>query len=246
MIIISQEKINEILSVIGYPVLSLSDIKELGSEEQFKQNIVWPSLRTFFQWFPIVENEEYQISGQFDIDFPDSNTFTVVDSRLNTAGFVARDSNNPFLNNSIYRSVTSSTGYGGGQYGTMNDYDMAQVRIYQRMERQSNIDLNKAFKVDVDLSNKKVSGFTNVTGRLIIKWGKYSEDFSKVPLRWESDVINLCKSKLLINLAMIRGQMTANIPSNFNYQLFLDEGKRIETEVLKRFKSISKVVLLRN
>jgi hypothetical protein len=237
---------NQILSVIGYPLVTLDNLEEIGSVDNFNEVIMTPTMREYFKWFPLINYQEYQISSYFSIDFPTATTFTVYQSRINTAGFVAKDSNNPFLNNSIYRTVTGSTGYGGGQYGTLNDYGTISARVMERMERQSSIDTNKAFRVDIDEANRKISGFTNVVGKLGVMWGYYSFDWKDIPYRWNDDVIRLAQSKLLFHLGMLRGQQNSNLPNQFNYQLQLDMAKKFEDEVIKKFKEMTKTVLIRN
>lgn len=247
MVILPEDIKNRILSVVGYPLVTFDELKELGSEEEFKDIIIKSALFQFFTWFPIINRQEYQVSSTFEIDFPTINTFTAVDVRLNTAGFVVRDTNNPFVNNSIYQSLPSGSGssFGGGAYGTVNDYGFREARVYERLERQTMINMNKAVRHELDFVNNKLTGYTNITGRLVVSWGEYSEDFNKVQFRWRDDVIKLCQAKLLEHLGMIRGQSSNNLPNAFNYDLFLRRAKDLNDEVLNKFKKFSKPVIIR-
>jgi hypothetical protein len=244
-IIISQQKVNEILSEIGFPIIPL-EATEIQNMNNFKNLIVWPSMREYFKWFPVINLQEKDVSSEFSIDFPNPQTFGVAEAHLNTAGFIARDSTNPFVNNSIYRSVTSYTGWGGGQYGTVNDYDARVSRFYDRMERASVISNNKAFRLDLDVQNRVLRGFTNVTGRLIIQWIEYREDFGKIPIQREAEVIDYAKAKLLRYIGMIRGQQVGGIGNaGFNFQLLLDRADKLDGPVLKKWKAFSKVIVNR-
>lgn len=254
-IIVQERYLKEILSEIGFPLIGYTDLKEFADnlndikEEDIKSNIanlvIFPAMREFYKWFPLSYIVEYFSEGSFDIDFPDPYIFTVLDARLNTSGFGTRDVTNPFVNNSVYRSMNTSSVYGGRMYGTNYDYDMKQARLYDRMERQSLIDMNAAFRIDVDEQNRNIRGYCNVMGKLVVTWGKYSENFSDIPLARIDEVIKLAKSNLLSFLGKIRGQQQSNLPNAFNYTLFLDNAETYRKEVLDKWKSMTKVVLLR-
>lgn len=254
-LIISDNYIHEILSSIGYPIIKLEDLAELDETakngvadpdkviKNLKELILWPSVREFFKWFPIPYMQEFAAEDSFTLDFPTPETFTVLDVRLNTAGFGVRDSVNPFVNNSVYRAVNNTSSYGGGMWGTPYDYDMRQARLYDRMERQSLIDTNKAVRFDIDEQNRQITGFSNIMGKLVITWGLYSEDFSKIPLNRIDEVIMLSKANLLDHLGNIRGMQVSNTPNTFNYQLFLEKAKEYRSRVMDKWQSMTKVII---
>lgn len=255
---ISNQYFQEILSAAGYPLTTLSDLGEFAlngadsstnQESSIRKNIldlvVWPSMREYYKWFPIEYIVEYSAEDSFEVDFPDPDVFCVVDVRLNTAGFGVRDSVNPFVNNSVYRAVNSTSSYGGGMYGTPYDYDMRQARIYDRAERQSIIDTNKAFRANIDPQNRKVKGFSNMMGKLVITWGKLSENFDKIPYNRLDEVIKLCKSNLLDHIGRVRGMQQSNLPNSFNYQLLLDTAKEWRKDVVDKWQKMSKIVIIR-
>jgi hypothetical protein len=246
MIIIPESTISEIATEIGYPVIPIEKT-EIQTKDQLKNLIIWPSMREFFTWFPKINEQEYQVTSNFDISFPNPETFTVANVRMNTAGFIARDATNPFVNNSIYRSVTSYTGWGGGQYGTVNDYEARISRFYDRLERASVINYNAAIKYDCDDLNRKITGFTNVTGRMIVRWCEYSEDWNRIPFQRQEEVIKYAKSRLLRYVGQIRGQQNTGIAQTaFNFQLQLDRAKELEEQSITKWKKFTKVVLLRS
>ncbi len=252
MVNISQDNLQEILSVVGYPLASLKDL-EFGDEKatdqeklnNIKQLIIWPSLREYFKWFPLLNIVEYMAEDSIILDFPTPETFTVVDARLNTAGFGVKDSVNPFVNNSVYRAVNTTSSYGGGMYGTKYDYDMRISRLYDRMERQSLISTNKAFRLDIDFENRKVVGFSNIMGKLVVSWGCYSEDFNEVPFKRVSEVIKLSQAYLLRYLGNLRGQQISNLPNTFNFSMFLEKADDLEKKVLNKWEKYPKIVVLR-
>ena len=114
--------INEILSIAGYPLLTLEDDDFEFSKEDIKTLVVIPVLRDYYRWFPIELQQEYSVGTSFSLDFPTPEVFNVVDVRLNnniTTGGGA--TGNPFVNATNFRQ-TYSTGY--GRYGTPYDYGM--------------------------------------------------------------------------------------------------------------------------
>ena len=251
-ITISKEYQNEILMAVGYPLIKIEDIQELGMindkitpEENFKQLIVWPAMREFFKWFPIKNIQEYMSEESFSFDFPTEETFTVIYATLNTAGVGVRDAANPFVNNSVYRAINTTSSYGGGMWGTKYDYGMREARLYDRMERQSLIDTNKVFRIDVDPVNRVAFGFSNILGKLVIEWGEYSTNFYKIPFQRVSEVIDLAKSNLLQFLGMLRSQQNTGLPTSFNYQSFITEASRLREEVINKWKNFSKLSMMR-
>lgn len=253
-VIISDEYFNEILSSIGYPLADLTDLGEFApqngqpvSAQIVKSNIIdlviFPAMRSYYKWFPIPYIQEFSVGEGFTIDFPDPEVFTVLDVRLNTAGFGARDTVNPFVNNSIYRAVNSTSSYGGAMWGTKYDYGMKQARIYDRMERASFIDMNKAVRFDVDDQNRTLKGYSNITGKIVITWGKMSENFGKIPYNRIDEVVQLSKANLLDHIGTVRGMQNSTLPNSFNYQLLLDKAKTLRTEVIDKWKNFTKVVI---
>jgi len=97
----------------------------------------------------------------------------------------------------------------------------------------------------VDESNRKITGYTNITGELIITWAKHSYNFNEVPLSKLKDVIKLSQSILLRTLGMLRSQVNSGTSNEFNYQSFIDRADKLEEDVMTRWRGLTKVVLIR-
>jgi hypothetical protein len=242
-ITISDEMYNEIFAVAGYPIITASDLEI--SADNIKSLLIWPAMREYFKFFPIQTEAQQTIStSPFEVDFPNTTTFGVLDARLSTARYTGLGvTNNPFIN---AQNIAISGGRRTGKYGTRYSYDFHLVRIIEDMERQSIIDTRKAFRVKVDLNNRKLKGYTNVTGKLIIVWADYSTDFSKIPFSKIDEVQKLAKANILDYLGSIRGQQNTDVPNQFNYSMFLDKAEDLREEVLDKWKRQTKVVLIRN
>ncbi len=238
---ISEANYNEILTMTGYPIVGVSD---LGlTDEQIKTLLIFPAMRTYFRYFPIRSDVEYQIGEAiFSIDFPDALTFGVIDARLNTARYRGLSvTGSPFFNAQNIAIGNKRM----GKYGTKNNYDFYIVKIMENMERQSTIDMNKAFRIVVDENNETVSGYSNVSGRLSITWAKYSEDFSYVSFNKFDDVKMLAQANILEYFGMLRSQQTTDVPNSLDPRIFLDKSEEMRDKVMTKFKEYSKVIMLR-
>ena len=236
---ISEDDFHEILSIIGYPLINISDLEY--SEEDIKKLFILPALREYYKWFPIEDDQIYSVSGQFELDFPDDYTFGAVDIRLVTQPLGATKVSNPFFNELFYHRSSSSRGY----YGTRNNYGMTETRFIRRMERQSFINNGKTFRVKVDRSKRKVIGYTTMMGNVSVSWAKFSPVYDEVNYSFIDDVKKLSQANLLEGLVMIRGQQASNLDVEFNVDLFEKKAEDLKEEVLTRFKEHTKVVLLR-
>lgn len=239
MITISDDSVNEILIEVGYPIVTFDELEY--TREQFEQYIVLPVMREYFTWFPLIEKNEYSVSSTFSIDFPDTDTFDVLDARINVQSLGGgATTSNPFINEQYIHKTKSA-----GKWGTNNDYDMDIARIYRRWERSSSVNSVSGKKIDVEVENRKVTGYTNIVGRLTITWAKTNPVFEEIPQTKFEDVIMLCKAQLLRSLGMIRGQQNSDTPVQFDSQLFLDRAEELEEQVKTRWRSYAKPVIKR-
>jgi hypothetical protein len=241
LLTIDEEDYNEILSSVGYPVITEDD---LGVSEEFIKNtlILRPLKNVFFKWFPILERQQVSIGTSFSINFPDENTFGVTDIRLVPPGSGTSRTGNPLINEAIIK--VRSGGY-YNKWGTGNDYGYAQVYETERARVQSAVSINKSLKKIVDYTNRKITGYSNITGELSITWAKYSDDFNDIPHKYKEDVIKLCQSSVLRYFGMLRNQSTSNLPTELDGTEFIDRADELYDDVMTKFKQYSKVVLIR-
>lgn len=237
-ITISDANLNEIMLAVGVPVLDVSDF-EL-SKDDIKTLCVLPAARQFYQFFPLKEETDNAIGTSFSIDFPDAETFGALDVRLNTSAYGASGATkNPFVDEVNFRP-----GY-RGLYGTGYDYNTFQSDVYAKLERQTLINKNKAFRVQINESERKVTGYSNAVGTLTIIWAKYSNSFEDIPYNRFQEVIWLAQSNLLRALGMIRGQLDADTGAEFNYDMFIKRADELEEKVMNKWKNFTKPVILR-
>lgn len=233
---ISESDYEEILLDLGYPTIPEEDLE--FKRETIQEKMIFPALREYFKWFPLTEIVSYRVSSSFSIDFPSEDVYGVLDSRINSSISSDRTSS-PFLNDLLIRQ------HKGGAYGTENDYGLLSSRIIERSEMNSLRNSSKAFRVSVDSENRIVSGYINSSSELIITWAKYSTNFSSVPFKRKDEVLKLAKAYVLEAFAMLRGQMDTDIGMDFNVSAFEDKATEYKESIMKKWKEMSKVIIMR-
>ncbi len=236
---ISENDYQEILAELGYPIVAEDELE--FSPEQIKSYFIFPALREFFTWFPIKETDSQKVSGFFSIPFPDEFTYGVSDVRVATGHSLGR-TDSPFMNEVLLKEKRGSM----NMYGTRYDYGMKEASYLDRSLKQAQTNYSRVKRLDVDEYEKKVSGYSNIEGELIVVWAKYSDNFSDVPMRRKSEVINLAKSKVLKGFAMVRGQFNSDINVEFNSDVFDRRADDLEEKTLNKWKSMTKVSIIRN
>lgn len=239
MITVHEQYKKEILSEIGYPVVKVEDLE--FTWDDIVDTCIRPAVRLYFKWFPKREVVHYPITYTFEIDFPDEDTFGVVDARLNKTAFSGATprSESAFINamNFHHRS--------GSRYHHTYDYGTFQARVMERAEGRAAINQYGAFKVDIDEDNRIVHGYSNTPGELTIIWAKFSHNFDEIPYSKLDDVIKLSKANVLRLFYMLRSQLDDDVNVQFDVSDFESRAKDLEESVLDRWKSITKPVVLR-
>ena len=238
---------HRILTAIGYPVIKEED---LGlSSDQIKDLLILPVLKNvYFKWFPIKEIQEITSGSNFEVDFPDVNTYGVIDARLVWKKYNSNASSgsNPFVYgmNVVVKS-SGAPGRNSNMWDTGNDYGYSQVYEAEQAEMQARISSNKSLRINVDYENRKVKGFTNVAGNVVITWAKYSDSFSSVQHRFKEDVIDLSKAYVLRYFGDLFNQGSAALPNELDGASLTDRGDELYEIVLDKWKNYTKPVLLR-
>ncbi len=242
-LIIEETDYKQILTALGYPILQETDFGIV--EENIKDLFILHVLKNiYFKWFPLKEEDTYAISTNFSIDFPDSNTFGIVDARLvrlSNRGSIR--SNNPLINEANIK-IRAQSGY-ANKWDTGNDYGFAQVENIERSYQTSLAAYNKAVKKWVDYETNQLKGYSNISGDLSVTWAKYSENFNDVPHKFKNDVIKLSQSYLLEYFGRLRNQGTADLPTELTGDDFIDKAETLKDEVMEKFKQYTKSVVLR-
>lgn len=227
----------QIMSAVGGPLIQISDTEWGNDIDSFKELVVEPALETYFTYFPLIYSKDYKISNSnFSIDFPDKDVPDIIYSALAkinsytplTTG--SRLYNNVFVN-AQYISPTNMMSLG---IGSRNDYGFLGAIMSKESETTSRVNHYKSFRYDVDMVNRKVNGYANIVGTMIVDYLSYSLDVEKVKFFHMQDFIKLCKANLLKILGFIRGQEKTD-GMDFNYDLFISTSDNYTKEVLDKW-----------
>jgi len=232
-----------IITCIGYPILSESDFKI--TSDDIKELFILPVVRDlYFKRFPLKEFTSHQVSSTFSIDFPDADTWGVVDLRLNTAEFsTAQKSGNPLINEINIKQTGGLNGV--NMWGTGNDYGFTEARYMNQSYQNASKATYQAFKKIIDYPNRKVTGYTNTMGTVSITWAKYSEDWANIDYRFEEDVIQLAQSYILQYFGGLRNQMNTSMPDEVDGSDFIDRAETLYDRVIEKWKKYPKINIVR-
>lgn len=240
MVTIPTSTLNEILTCIGYPFVKEEDLEITFAE--IRDTIIAQALKEYFRWFPITQEYSIGVSGYFAIDFPDDQTFGITEARLITGRGKGAAYGNPLIDERFIRVG----GFGRRMYGTRNTYGMETVVPMVRSEAQSLVNYNRAWRIDVDRSQRKVVGFSNVPATLFFRWTKYSLDWSSVAFEQEYDVVKLSQAFILDWFINLRSQITTeNMPVSFNIEQFKEKSEKLKEEVYTKWRNYIKPVIIR-
>ena len=113
------------------------------------------------------------------------------------------------------------------------------------METQGVLESFKTVRTKMNFQTKTVDGFSTIQGRLKITWGRFSENFSDIPMKHNRDVVKLAQSYILAFFCSIRQQAAANLPTDVSGDNFIEMAKELREEVITRWQDYSKITVIR-
>lgn len=212
---IHETDLNLIKSVLAFPIAD----ELVLDDDDIRNFCIYPALYDYFKKFPIIDEYTQTITSNstVSVDFPDEYTFGAVDVRLIDKFSTTSTSSSSFWELVNYEKY----GFGStkGLYGIkgFNPGSLRQANFLEYQAKQANANYNQIIRTFVDVDNRQVVMFSNVTGDVYIKWAKYSLDFTNVKFTQKMNVIKLCQSYLLQHLAD-----TASIISDTNLDVTIN------------------------
>ncbi len=238
---ITEEWINQIKTVIGYPTVN----KVFLTDDQIRTYIVATVLREYFTKFPIEVTDQQSISSspsELEIDFPDENTFGV--TSLAVVGKLGGTSGGTSSFYDLVRFQQMGSTELGGSYGIkgFNPNSLQQTyldRIQQVGSVQNALGSND-FRVYT--AERKIVVHTDQTGFVLMTWAKLSTNFEDVLFERKQDVIDLSKANLLMHLVNTEGLI--NEPTMDIGEL-RSKAEELRNPIVEEWKEIPDVILLR-
>ncbi len=254
LVIIDDLDLENILFEVGVPFIALEELEY--TREQLLRNAIWPAMKEYFKWFPIIEMETRPMGagGRFEIDIP---TYAYTAQRVYLVPGFGVDvySRNPFYMS--WAQGNSGFGYPGspviGAPGTnrnmrrrYTDIRGFETYILERAARQGAVNYGKRTRIRINIANKKIIGFVNQIGTLEIEWAVNSHDWSDIPFQRQSEVRDLAKAYVMRGLAMLRQQSPKDIPGVLDVSQFLTRATELEKATLEVWRSATKAVVVRS
>jgi hypothetical protein len=241
---IPNSTLERILSALGAPILDAQE-DLLITEMMIRNLFITPAIQMYFTYWPLKLKQEYQINGQTDISFPNDQVYGVSSARVALMQQNAQFGNNPFVNEVIRRQVASFNSYGRTPYGR-DPYMTTGVLIKEQTEQLSYISLRKAGNFNIDRAGRRLWGFSNVAGNLVIDWAMWSKNWADIEFEHQEDVIKVCKMYALKFVGGIRQQSDPNTGVTADGTSFLEEADKIQEEIVeKRWRGRVPVVVLK-
>jgi len=239
---ISQENLTEIMSELGFPILDFDDDFPY-TEEQVKSVAVWPAMKQYFRYWPLENIQEYSISGDFSFDFPNAETFYISDARLNnnnpSGGAISPD---PFVNSMNITQYGSSS----GAYGTRYNYNITTAFHSRRAEQNALRNSQRAFRIHVNEGDRKVVGYSNMTGRLMVTWAEYSFDYDSISFRRIDDVKRLVQAYLMRALGNFFLMQSSDTINEIDGDFMVSRAEELEEQIIEKWNLTTKPVLIRS
>lgn len=241
----------QILTCMGAPFVTYAPIGDNPegydlelTRPQIEQFIIKQVFQDYFRWFPIETYSLQSVSGPFEIPFPEEHVFFAKDVRMTTNLMMYGPTGNALVDE---RFIQTTGGlYGRGMYGTRNDYGMATAQISRRVEMQSFIDKNKAFKWRVKENLRKIDGFSNVAGTLEVTWASWSDSWDYVAFSQQQDVIKLCQGRILEYFGNLRSMDSVpDAPVDLDGSVLVERGNKLVEDVYSKWRTFSVPIIMR-
>jgi hypothetical protein len=233
---IDQQDINEIKSAVGYPLVQTLDYGD-QTDHFIINNIVSKVLRVYFSYFPIKTDTNTNISGSFEVSYPNTDVYRMLRYFFNYKS-MNYEQFSPFTLQSMI--ISKSPAFEGYEHGHLRE-------ALQRMTTEEAIaDFTKAVRINDDPHNRKVSGYTNIRGDITIEWANKSGDFNKILFNHKEDAIKLASAYFIQNLYRLREQAKVQTKVEINTAALKEDADKWETEVNAKWRSRGFPVLVKN
>jgi hypothetical protein len=230
-VIVHPSIMQRITASLGTPILDLAE-DLLIDEKMIKELFIRPAMQLYFTYWPKLLKKDYPITQEVQIPFPNDNVYGIVQARVALMQNANTWSRSPFLNEVLRKQVSSYGSY-GVQPGTRRDpYITAGTLIKEQTEALSYISLRKAGTFTVNYDERKLEGYSNVSGILVISWAQYFWDWDKIRFEHTEDVIECCKMYALRYVGGIRNQSDPNTGVTMDGTSFLEEASRLEEKII--------------
>lgn len=243
-ITITEQRLNQIKKLLAFPI---EDGEFLLTDDQIKEFCIEPALRDYFSKFPKLIEVEHSIASSSEIAIPFYNEFTygAVDARLtNKDGVGVAGGGSDFLYRAAYSNTSNRSNYGRKGY---NPNFLTQANATAQQVLRSNAKMNESIKIRIDYVNKQLAVFSNRSGKLLVVWALFSNNFSDVKYNYIEDVLNLCRGYMLEHAGTTMNLFqNSDLPVSINADFLKSESERLLGDVKEKWEQIPGMSLISN
>lgn len=243
-VIIDDLYFHRIKKVLAYPNADSGIL----TDEEIKEICITAALEEYFAKFPIKTFIAYDVAdgSEVNVDFPDSYTFGATDIRFVGKAGSSGGGTNSFWE--IYKYQISTGNSLGGSYGT--PYSFGSNQFFQREQAKQSLNTvsnTGTYRRRVDLANRQIQLFANVSCVANITWAKYSYDFSDVKFEQINNVIKLSQAYLLEHFAQTTQIVQdSNATKTVDAATIMSNAETLRSEVMDKWQQYPDMVLIRN
>lgn len=244
--VIDKQYLNQIKSVIGYPKTE----NIILTDDEITEICVGPALKDYFRKFPLVVDQSFTMIGETTIDFPDDQTYGIVDIRACDVGGVLPGQGGSFWDVLAYQQIAgASFKKYSGAYGIKgyNPSNLIETKELYRMKLRSYQNTYTTIKFHIYPNDKKVVIYFSVTSVANISWAKFSNDFGDVLYQHINEVLDLAKANILLHLADSGSMLTdTQLETTINSDALKDRAEKLRDGVMTKWNDIPSIVYLHN
>lgn len=252
---ISDDELETILTIIGFPFANFEDIEY--SKEQIVKYMIRPAMQRYYTFRPIIREEGYGNIAQgnaFDIEFPE-NAYGCVPYYCVPGGATGGggQSMNPFSffgerQMAMGRMGTVSNRYGGGlRYrnkmvpGFVGTADSQTNMIDGLMAQQGMLNVFRREHYSKVKENGKLyaRGYSTIGGNLNIKWLCWSPNWDDIDFDDLEPIARpMARSEVLRNFNILRSLCKTDVAGQLDPAILKETRTEIETDLKPILNSI--------
>jgi len=233
-ITISTEDINQIKSALGYPSMCVLDWGSASADDDYIETYVVPRvLRIYSTYFPQLQDNDYSVSGNFEIPYPTSSlVFKAFQWFFNYKTEFGGQFTNPWVlqNQLLHRG----TNFYSDLLGPGNVSEL----FSREATAESLTDYHKVHQIFDYPNLRKLKGFSSVASNLYVRWATAVENFDLIDYRYKDDALKLAKAYLMQDAYRKRELLSVQSSKiTINSSPLAEQATAWETEVIEGWKT---------
>lgn len=241
-IIISETFMKQVKKVMAYPTCP----NIILTDDEIKDLCIRQAMQEYYVKFPIKERYSQRISEYVAIDFPDEETYGVLDARV-TDKLTSEGSKSSFWDILRYKHLTGLNNRGRtGQYNTSYNFNGLSQTWYDKKQALDTVQNQMTTSYNVNYQTRQLECYSSADADITITWAKFSNDFATVRYAYQYDVITLSQGYLMEHLANTAGFVAdGNLDKNVDIDAFRTQSEAKLEKIHDKWLEIPDIILVR-